>query len=564
MWREPLRRRTQDLFRDFMDRAEDLLVVQEHLEGLLEAVVSLTEDLSLEAVLDRVVRSACELVDARFGALGVMGEDGQLYHFVTIGMDEEQIERIGRLPTGRGVLGLLSQDPTPLRLHDLGQHAASIGFPQGHPAMSSFLGVPIRVRENVFGNLYLTEKAGGQDFTDEDEDLVVALAAAAGLAIQNARLFEDKTRRQQWLEAGMRVNEHLTISPFPQQSGGLELIAEQALTVSGAALVVGASPGPDGILRCTTSAGAPPVPAGQRMPGPVMTAVLQTGQGFRARTSAAVFDADTAAKIGPVMIVALGYKATPNGILIMARPEGADPFSEAELESATVFGTQAGLALDLSRANRRQEELALSVDRERIARDLHDRVIQRLFAMGLGLQTLRRFTGAPEAQQRITTMTTELDETIRELRDTIYSLQSDRIDGGSLTDLIAHTVREGTAGTSIALDLQFTGPVDRGVPAEVADHLLAVLAEGVSNTARHSGADTLSIGVSVLDGTVEVLIVDDGRGFAHPERLSGLSNLHHRAAAVGGTCTIDSTPGHGTRIRWTAPITERPATEATA
>lgn len=563
MWREPLRRRTQDLFRDFMDRAEDLLVIQEHLEGLLEAVVSLAEDLSLEAVLDRVVHSACDLLDARYGALGVIGEDGQLNHFITVGIEEEGVRRIGDLPTGQGVLGLLIREPRPLRLHDLGQHMASAGFPEGHPAMSSFLGVPIRVREKVFGNLYLTEKVGGQDFTDEDEDLAVALAAAAGLAIQNARLFEDKTRRQRWLEAGMSVNEHLITAPFPQ-AGGLELIAEQALTVSAAALVVGASPGPDGILRCTTSAGALAVPAGQRVPGPVMTAVLQTGQGFRARTSAAVFDADTAAKIGPVMIVALGYKATPNGILIMARPEGADPFSEAELESATVFGTQAGLALDLSRANRRQEELALSVDRERIARDLHDRVIQRLFAMGLGLQTLRRFIGVTEAQQRITTMTMELDETIRELRDTIYSLQSGRIDGGSLTDLIAHTVREGTAGTSIALDLQFTGPVDRVVPAEVADHLLAVLAEGVSNTARHSGADTLSIGVSALDGTVEVLIVDDGRGFDRPERISGLSNLHHRAAAVGGTCTIDSTPGHGTRIRWTAPTTERSATEATA
>ncbi|MHA7282727.1 GAF domain-containing sensor histidine kinase [Arthrobacter sp. TMS2-4] len=546
-----------------MDRAEDLLVIQEHLEGLLEAVVSLAEDLSLEAVLDRVVRSACDLLDAHYGALGVIGEDGQLNHFITVGIDDEGIRRIGDLPTGQGVLGLLIREPRPLRLHDLGHHMSSAGFPDGHPAMSSFLGVPIRVREKVFGILYLTEKEGGLDFTDEDEDLAVALAAAAGLAIQNARLFDDETRRQRWLEAGMSVNEQLITTPFPQQPGGIDLIAECALTVSGAALVVVASPGQDGVLRCRTSVGVLSIPAGQKLAGPVLKTIEETGDGYRARDPGAVFEADTAVKLGPVMIVALGYKSTPNGILIITRPEGAEPFSEAELESATVFGTQAGLALDLSRANRRQEERALSTDRDRIARDLHDRVIQRLFATGLGLQTLRRFTGVPDAQQRITTMTMELDETIRELRDTIYSLQSDRIDSQFLTDLIAHTLREGTAGTGIALDLRFTGPVNRVVPAEVADHLLAVLAEGISNAARHSGADTLSIGVAASKGTVEVLITDNGRGFENPERTSGLANLQHRAAAVGGTCTIDSTPGHGTSIRWTAPTTPRPAAEAT-
>ena len=215
----------EDLVRDFTARGDELLDTQERINGLLAAVVALAEDLSLEAVLDRLVRSACALVGARYGALGVIGEDRRLSHFITVGIDEEGIRSIGDLPTGHGVLGLLIREPKPLRLHDLGQHPITSGFPANHPPMRTFLGVPVRVRDEVFGNLYLTEKQGGEDFTVEDEDLAVALAAAAGVAIQNARLFEDSSRRQKWLEAGMELSSRLIMTSHPGDGDNLDVVA---------------------------------------------------------------------------------------------------------------------------------------------------------------------------------------------------------------------------------------------------------------------------------------------------------------------------------------------------
>src|SRR6478752_5524855 len=235
MWREPSRRRTRELLREFVERADDLVRAQEHVEGLLGAVVSMTEDLSLEAVLDRLVQSACELVGARYGALGVIGDDQQLSHFITVGIDEDGSRVIGDLPTGHGVLGQLIREPKPLRLHDLGEHPIAVGFPANHPPMKTFLGVPVRVRDTVFGNLYLTEKIDGQDFTAEDEDLAVALASAAGVAIQNARLYEDSSSRQRWLEAGMEVSDRLKANPR-SDTENLEMIAEGAMHASASAL----------------------------------------------------------------------------------------------------------------------------------------------------------------------------------------------------------------------------------------------------------------------------------------------------------------------------------------
>lgn len=182
MWREPIKQRTRNLLREFVERADDLVRAQEHVEGLLGAVVSLSENLSLEAVLDRVVQSACELVGAQYGALGVIGDDQQL-STITVGIDEVGARLIGDLPTGYGLLGQLIHEPKPLRLNNLGEHASAAGFPPGLPPMRTFLGVPVRVRDEVFGILALTEKIEGREFTAEDEDLAVALASAAGVAI---------------------------------------------------------------------------------------------------------------------------------------------------------------------------------------------------------------------------------------------------------------------------------------------------------------------------------------------------------------------------------------------
>ena len=556
MWREPIRRRTRELLREFVDRADELVRTQEHVEGLLGAVVSLTEDLSLEAVLDRVVQSACELVGARYGALGVIGDDQQLSHFITVGIDEDGARVIGDLPTGHGVLGELIREPKPLRLHDLGEQPIAVGFPANHPPMGTFLGVPVRVREEVFGNLYLTEKADGQDFTAEDEDLAVALASAAGVAIQNARLYEDSNSRQRWLEAGMEVSDRLKARPG-SDTENLDMIAERALHASASALSLIASVAGDGTLRCRTSLGVQSIPAGQELPaGEALARVLATGESAALTDALQLFDAESAEKLGPVLVAALGSDSDGKrqSVLILARSAGATRYTDVDVEQSAVFASRIGLTLDLLKANQLREEHALFIDRERIAADLHDLVIQRLFAAGLSIQGLRRYTSDPSAhERRIAGITAELDDCIHQLRDTIYSLQAREPDKELLSGRVLRAVQEAANAAGFLPRIQLSGPVDDAVGDDVAEQLLRVLHESVSNAVRHSGSEDISIVLSAQEDEVVLTVRDNGCGFKDPERVSGLNNMRNRAERLGGSCVIDSTPGKGTSVTWTAP-----------
>ena len=556
MWREPIRRRTRELLREFVDRADELVRTQEHVEGLLGAVVSLTEDLSLEAVLDRMVQSACELVGARYGALGVIGDDQQLSHFITVGIDEDGARVIGDLPTGHGVLGELIREPKPLRLHDLGEQPIAVGFPANHPPMGTFLGVPVRVREEVFGNLYLTEKTDGQDFTAEDEDLAVALASAAGVAIQNARLYEDSNSRQRWLEAGMEVSDRLKARPG-SDTENLDMIAERALHASASALSLIASVAGDGTLRCRTSLGVQSIPAGQELPaGEALARVLATGESAALTDALQLFDAESAEKLGPVLVAALGSDSDGQrqSVLILARSAGATRYTDVDVEQSAVFASRIGLTLDLLKANQLREEHALFIDRERIAADLHDLVIQRLFAAGLSIQGLRRYTSDPAAhERRIAGITGELDDCIHQLRDTIYSLQAREPDKELLSGRVLRAVQEAANAGGFLPRIQLSGPVDDAVGDDVAEQLLRVLHESVSNAVRHSGSEDISILLAAQEDEVVLTVRDNGCGFKDPERVSGLNNMRNRAERLGGSCTIDSTPGKGTSVTWKAP-----------
>lgn len=541
-----------DLLRDLTARGDELLDTQERINGLLAAVVSVAEDLSLEAVLDRLVRSACALVGAGYGALGVIGEDRRLSHFITVGIDDAGIRSIGDLPTGHGVLGLLIREPKPLRLHDLGRHPIASGFPPNHPPMRTFLGVPVRVRDEVFGNLYLTEKQGGVDFTEADEDLAVALAAAAGVAIQNARLFEDSSRRQKWLEAGMELSSRLIMAPGAGDAESLDMVAETALKVSGSALAVIGIPSGDGVLRCRSSLGVQGLQAGQElMVSSAVSGVIDSGESFVAADPRQVFDHGMAGKLGPVLVCSLGHGNSDNGVLVLARAHGSAAYTQAEAESSSIFGSRIGLALDLARMNALREQDLLLSDRERIARDLHDLVIQRLFAAGLSIQSLRRFTLDPVAHERIGAVTKELDDTIRKLRDTIYSLRTAEVEREPLTGRILRVVRESSRSYGLIPKVSLDGPVD-SVKEEVAVQLLPVLSEGLSNALRHSGADEIQVSLSVDGGRVQLGIDDNGHGFSEPAKVSGLDNMRYRAGLLGGRCDIHSVPGQGTSVTWTA------------
>ncbi|WP_343320141.1 GAF domain-containing protein [Arthrobacter sp. TMP15] len=549
--------RIEDLLREFVDRAGELLSTQERMRGLLEAVVSVAEDLSLDAVLERVVRSACTLLDARYAALGVIAEDQSLSHFITVGIDEELIRKIGPLPTGHGVLGLLTSDPHPMRLRDLHDHPASYGFPEHHPSMVSFLGVPVRVRGRVFGNLYLTEKSDGADFTAEDEELAVALAAAAGVAIENARLFEDARRRSSWLEASMSVTGRMMDDDRNITGSSLDMIAATALAESDSALAmigVSSDKGPDLFVAAA---------AGERasllvgrslvLDSPEIVEVLRTGVPTVFNDVTGLLGKAEGTTLGPTIVIPLGPQGTNQGLLILAKNQDSESYSKIVVEMSAVFGSHVALALELARTHRLREQIMVFTDRDRIARDLHDVVIQRLFAAGLSMQSMQRLITDKTALERIKNVTTELDETIRDLRNTIYSLQVSSNETELLSDLILRAVRNAAKPLAFAPRLNLAGPIDSTVSEETAKHLLAVLSEGLSNAVRHSKAGVIEVCVDVTADKVTVTIVDDGIGVGEPGRRSGLLNMEKRAKLLNGTFEIESTETTGTRMTWEVP-----------
>ena len=545
------------VIRGFVSRAEELLQSQERMAGLLEAVVAVAEDLSLDAVLERVVQSACRLLRARYGALGVIGDDQALSHFISVGIDEKLAQRIGPLPTGHGVLGLLISDPRPLRLHDLRSHPEAYGFPANHPPMKSFLGVPVRVRDVVFGNLYLTEKEDGTDFTAEDEGLAVALAAAAGVAIENARLYDDARRRARWLEACMDVSGLMLSTDRDYTAGGLDPIANRALQESGSQLALIVAPGADG--RGHMVAGV----SGQNsslfsgrslaLDSPLLESVLDGGEPVVFDDASVLFGKIDGAITGPLLAVALSTQGAHHGLLLLARDADALHYSRTDIEMGAVFGSHVALALELARVHRLREELLVFTDRDRIARDLHDLVIQRLFAAGLSVQSLTRFTKDELATERIRNITGELDEAIRSLRDTIYSLKTSSGDTELLSGRIRRVTRSSAKSMPFTPRLTLSGPVD-AVNPDKADNVVAVVSEGLSNAIRHSGADSISVSVGVVKGRVTVVITDNGAGFAEPGNRRGLANLEDRARMLDGECVITSAPDAGTSLEWSVPL----------
>lgn len=549
--------RIEDLLKDFVSRAGELLQFQERMGGLLEAVVAVAEDLSLDAVLERVVQSACQLLHARYGALGVIGDDRALSHFITVGIDGELAKRIGPLPTGHGVLGLLISDPRPLRLHDLRRHPEAYGFPEHHPPMQSFLGVPVRVRDVVFGNLYLTEKEGGGDFTVEDEELAVALAAAAGVAIENARLYDDARRRAQWLEACMDVSGMMLGTDPTSSSSGLDPIAGRALQESGSRLALIVAPSPDGPGYVVAGADGEHAELFSGLPlaleSEALQCVLAGGEPLLVDNAAEVLGVLDGTVTGPLLAVALSTQGAHHGLLLLVRDVGAGAYGRTDVEMGAVFGSHVALALELARVHRLREELLVFTDRDRIARDLHDLVIQRLFAAGLSVQSLNRFTKEDLARERIRAITGELDEAIRSLRDTIYSLKTGSGDTELLSGRLRRVTRSAAKAIPFAPALTISGPVDSLLP-DTANHVVAVVSEGLSNAIRHSGADSIAVSIAALKGRMTVLITDNGRGFSQPEKRTGLSNMEERARILDGTCIITSAPDAGTSLEWSVPL----------
>ncbi|ADP82582.1 sensor histidine kinase [Pseudofrankia inefficax] len=543
---------------DVMERAQDVMSTQGRLRGLLRATTTVAADLSLDVVLRRIAEAACELVDARYGALGVTAKDGDgLEQFIHVGIDPRLVTEIGHLPRGEGVLGALIRDPKPVRLADIAEHPTAVGFPSGHPTMRTFLGVPIRVRGEVFGNLYLTEKRGGRAFTAEDEELVQSLAASAAVAIDNARLFGQAQHREQWLQASADITRHL----LGDGDRPLEMIVRRAREVARAdtaALALGADDAGHLSLDIAVGDGA------DRLAGGLL-AVDDSLAGRAMRERAPLFAAGAPAEIaqlldgqpalGPVMVVPLVASHRTSGAVILGRRLGAEPFTDTDLEMAAAFAGHVAIALQLAESRSARSRLTMLEDRDRIARDLHDHVMQRLYAVALGLQGLAEGESQPNRARRLATYVDDLDATIREIRQTVFELRGRSAAGGTgLRIALRGVVDEMTDAFGFAPRLLADGPLDSAVDAEVADHLLAVVRESLSNAARHARCRTASVTVTVADGQVCAEIVDDGVGVGEPVRSSGLANMRSRADELRGSFQIGPGPdGAGTLVRWTAP-----------
>ncbi|MFJ5026018.1 sensor histidine kinase [Streptomyces goshikiensis] len=559
------RLRLDELLEELQVRIDEVRGTRDRLNGLLEAVMSVGRELDLPQVLRQIVEAAVVLVDAEYGALGVIGDDRRLAQFLHVGITDDRRAQIGDLPSGHGILGQLIRHPEPLRLSELSDHPASYGFPAHHPPMHSFLGVPIRVRDDVFGNLYMTEKRGGIDFDEEDEAVLSTLAVAAGIAVENARLFEEVRLRERWLAASSDFTSALLSGSAETEV--LEGMLERARNITGADIGVFYLVGPSGELRGSLALGeGAEAHRGIVLPsseGTLAAAALGEQDGLITVADAGADDRITVMPerwkgFGPAVAVTFGTKEKLSGVLILARRRGRQAFARAETAALPGFAGQAAVALELADRRRDAEQVSMLEDHDRIARDLHDLAIQRLFATGMTLQSARRFVEHPEASERLARAIDDLDATIKIIRSTIFGLREHETFGvpPKLRLRAVQAVEEAARVLGFAPALRMEGLIDTDVPAETADEALAVIGEALTNVARHAKACRAEVSLSAVEGVLTVLVTDDGVGMAEGGRRSGLRNLAERAERLGGELSVSAhgPTGQGVKLEWRVPL----------
>ncbi|MFJ6720748.1 GAF domain-containing sensor histidine kinase [Streptomyces sp. NPDC091259] len=535
---------------------------------LLEAMRSVGTGLELHSTLDRICETAAELANARYAAIGVVDTDRRgLSDFVTFGLSEALARKIGHRPDGkRGLLGALISHADTVRLPDLTKDPRSAGFPAHHPPMKSFLGVPIRVQGEIFGNLYLAEKNGGGEFNDYDVHMVRVLATEAGIAIGNARLYEAATQRERWIDGSVAVTTALL-------SGGdaddaLAVVAEQARRLADSAAGIVLLPAKEGGMEIVAvSSDNPATSLGVVIPpeSPVVHELLR-GEPVFVEDAAADFRTISrlTSPYGPCMMLPLQSGGRVLGALVTPRTRGGRPFSEAERTLATQFASQAALALMMAETQRDRERLAVFEDRDRIARDLHDLVIQRLFATGMMLEGAQRRSIVPEVRDGVGKAVDELDVTIQEIRTAIFALQQGPAEAPSgLRTRVLREINMAAVPLGFRPAHRFVGPIDAAVGELVGKNLIAALREALSNAFRHAEASRIEVlvdsTIQLADGRpgVRLEVADDGVGIAEGGRRSGLRNLRRRAESLGGASWYGpgiAEDGGGTTVVWEAPL----------
>ena len=546
------------------EQLDELLAARDQMEQLLRVFVEIGSDLDLDSTLRRIILAARELTSAPYGALAVRDPDGMLVSFVHEGINADEVQRIGHLPVGKGVLSLSILDTPALRLEDLTMHPAAVGFPEHHPPMRAFLGVPITIRGKIFGNLYLTHDEPGRPFSESDEVAARALALAAAVAIDNAQLFERERTSVKWMEASREITTALLSAVEPSRAP-LRLIAERAcaLTEAEQAIVlvpVDADQPVDEVDALVVAAAVGRYAdqlIGRQVPvdGSTSGGVFRSGTPVITESLSYPIQAFTDVGQRPAIVMPLCGHDEVVGVIAIARGADQPLFDESYLDLVSGFATHAAIALVLASGRENSRQLILLAERERIAHDLHDHVIQRLFAAGMNLQGTLARARSPEVADRLNRTLDDLQTIIEEIRTTIFQLKSSLGPDGGFRHRIQRVVADLTENRDIVTTVRMHGPMT-AVGGELADHAEAVTAEAVSNAVRHSGASRITVEISVADMFV-LDIVDNGCGISvDNSRNSGLANMKYRAEQLGGTCEITSPSEGGTRVHWTVPLTD--------
>jgi signal transduction histidine kinase len=529
---------------------------------MLAAVVEIAGELELRAVLQRIIDLAAELVHARYGGLTIASANGELERFLWTGLSDEQARAIGPFPLGRGLLGELLGSAGPIRLAELGTHPAAVGFPPHHPPMTTFLGVPITDGERTLGSLYLTERLDGRPFTVEDESLLQLFAAAAAIALTNAHRYEESREQERWLTANYELTHDLLAGTDPDSQLTTIIRTARQLTDADYAVLFHTDPGRRHLVVRVADGAEAPTTIGRVL----SIDASRAGQVFTSGTPMVIRDlwrdtrrapwlSETLPPLGPAALVPLGLADSALGVVVVTRLRGRLPFPHGLLRMLESFANQAAVALRLARERTWREQVSVYADRERIAHDLHDQVIQRVFATGMLLTGTARLAVHPEVRERLDRAVRDLDETVRQIRATIYELENPPAQG---TDdvraaLLAVTDRAVDA-LGYAPDVRFFLPADVDLPARLREHLVAAARELLTNVARHAAATRVGVTLSADDAHLSLTVVDDGVGLPATGRRSGLRNLAERALALGGDLVATARPGGGTEVVWRVPL----------
>lgn len=546
------------------EQLDELLAARDQMEQLLQVIVEIGSDLNLDATLSRIARAARKLTSAPYGALAVRDPEGGLISFSHDGIDADTLQRIGPMPVGKGVLSLSLFDVPALRLDDLTKHPAAVGFPDHHPRMRAFLGVPITIRGTIFGNLYLAHDEPGRLFAESDEVAARALAIAAAVAIDNAQLFGRERMSVKWMNASREITTALLTSVEPGFAP-LQLIAARACALTDAEQAIVLVPvdaylptdEADTLVISAAVGRNPSEVIGQRIPVDNSTSGRVFRSGEPLITEALSYPIQAFTDVGQRSAVLMPLRAHDQvaGVIVVARGAHQPPFDDSYLDVVSDFATHAALALMLASGREHARRLALVAERERIAHDLHDHVIQRLFAAGMDLQGTVARARSPEVAERLNRTLDDLQTIIEEIRTTIFQLKSSSANDGGFRTRIQQVISDLTESRDIVTTVRMQGPLS-AIGGELGKQAEAVAAEAISNAVRHSGASRLTVEVSV-DDMLTLDVIDNGCGIpADNSRRSGLSNMQHRAEHVGGRCEITNQPEGGTRVRWSAPLTD--------